>query len=326
MFQTNDCAVGELLFESQNVFNSRPPETVDTLIIVPHNAEIAAAMGQQGDQLILGVVGVLIFVHQDIAKPVLILFQFFRELAEQFNGQINDIIKVQRVGFPQPPLIGSIELGNHHFAVVSCGILQHLLRRNHGILGHADFLNYASGRKLLFRNVTFSNAGFHKPSGVICIVDGKAAVIAQKGDAPAQNPDTGGMEGGGVHLYGFFFTDCSGQSGAHFSGGLVGKGNSKNIPRPDGRNGQNFPESVQIFRFCSGAVLFQPCGIFREDTGRCGCIAVSEIDHIYNTIDNRGCFSAPGTSQYQYGPVYRKNCLLLTVIQGMEISLKCFLF
>ena len=74
LLQPDGDGVGILLFKGKNVFNGSPAELIDALVIVAHHAEIAPAAGQQRAEHILGVVGVLIFVHQHIAELVLVIF------------------------------------------------------------------------------------------------------------------------------------------------------------------------------------------------------------------------------------------------------------
>ena len=70
LLQAHHLGPGEVLLEMQNILDGGPPELVDALVIVAHHAQVAAALGQQTDKPVLGVVSVLVLVHHQVAETV----------------------------------------------------------------------------------------------------------------------------------------------------------------------------------------------------------------------------------------------------------------
>ena len=86
LLETNHPGAGEILFEFQDVADIRAPPAVDALIVVAHHAQVPMLLRQQAHNVVLGHVGVLILVHQNIAEPIAILLQDVRPLLEKLNG------------------------------------------------------------------------------------------------------------------------------------------------------------------------------------------------------------------------------------------------
>ena len=105
LLQSDHVGAGEILLKLQNIADVRTPPAVDALVIVAHHAQVPMLLGKQTHDMVLGHVGVLILVHQNIAEPVPILLQNIRPLLEELDGLQKQIVKVQGVGLLQPLLI-----------------------------------------------------------------------------------------------------------------------------------------------------------------------------------------------------------------------------
>ena len=77
LLQTDGTSTGVLLFKIEDIVNIRATETVDTLVIIAHHADVAVAACQQRGQAILKMVGILILVNQHIAELAAIVFPHF---------------------------------------------------------------------------------------------------------------------------------------------------------------------------------------------------------------------------------------------------------
>ena len=75
LLQFNDLCPGKHLLKAQNIPYIRPPEPVNGLVVIPHHTQVPVLGSQQADQLELGQVGVLVLIHHDILKPLLIIIQ-----------------------------------------------------------------------------------------------------------------------------------------------------------------------------------------------------------------------------------------------------------
>ncbi len=71
LLETHDARAGIIFIEAQNVADIRAAPSVDGLILVPDDAEVARLAGQQAQEVILYAVGVLILVDVDVAEAVL---------------------------------------------------------------------------------------------------------------------------------------------------------------------------------------------------------------------------------------------------------------
>ena len=60
-------------FKGQNIFKICASKTVNTLIVISHYTDIAILLGKRVNQTKLHIIGVLILVHKNIAKTLLIL-------------------------------------------------------------------------------------------------------------------------------------------------------------------------------------------------------------------------------------------------------------
>ena len=105
LLQTDHQGVGIVLLEVQDVADVGSPELIDGLVVVAHHAKVPEAVRQEPDQFELGRIGVLVFVHHDVDKALLIVFQHLRVLFEELHRQHEKIVEVQGVVLFQGPLV-----------------------------------------------------------------------------------------------------------------------------------------------------------------------------------------------------------------------------
>ena len=87
LFQLDDSNSGKVILEVKQIGNLGSPPTVDTLIIIADNADILMFACQSLEQLKLLAVGVLIFVHHDVAMVFTTGFEDFFVGVEKFQHQ-----------------------------------------------------------------------------------------------------------------------------------------------------------------------------------------------------------------------------------------------
>ena len=179
--------------------------------------------GQQAHQQVLGVVGVLVLVHHDVAKSFAVLFQHIGELLKQLHCQQNNVVEVHRRGGPELILVFLVDLGGGFVQVVIPHLLFHLGGGEELILGLGDNPQHRLGGKLLFVQTEFTEALLEHPHAVVGIVDGEAAPIPQGGDFAAEDAHTGGVEGGGIYIPALL-PQKGLEALPQLPGGLVGKG------------------------------------------------------------------------------------------------------
>ena len=86
-----------LFLEIQNIVNISPSETIDALGIVTHHTDSSMFMCQQQDNLLLGIVGVLILIDQYILETLDIFLPDILMVTQQDKGLDKQIIKVHRI-------------------------------------------------------------------------------------------------------------------------------------------------------------------------------------------------------------------------------------
>ena len=83
LLQLHQLGLGIILFKVQNIANIRPAPAVNALVRIAHHAQIAVLAGQKLCQKILHMVGILILVHHDVIKFILIFFPCLGNLLQE---------------------------------------------------------------------------------------------------------------------------------------------------------------------------------------------------------------------------------------------------
>ena len=84
--QPDDPSALVLLLEGENIFDGGAAEPVDGLVVVAHHADVLPLACQGGRQQVLEVVGVLVFVDEDVAELVLPILPCLLVFQEQADG------------------------------------------------------------------------------------------------------------------------------------------------------------------------------------------------------------------------------------------------
>ncbi len=106
-----------ILFQQHQVFRARATPGVDRLVIVADHGELVAHAHQHLHQQVLAGVGVLVFVHQQVADAVLPFLQDVGVLLKKLHRQQDQVVEVHRVvGFERALVVqvddgGSLFLG-----------------------------------------------------------------------------------------------------------------------------------------------------------------------------------------------------------------------
>ena len=153
LLQQNRVGVRVVLLEVRNIADISAAEGVDGLVGVTHHGQLGRGHGvrvgaavsrrlrvgayQFTHQLVLGVVGVLVLVHEDVAELAAIVIRDFGELLEQEDSAANQIVKVEGVGGAQTLRVDGVNLRDgllvrviaHHAGCVRFGADQLVLQR-----------------------------------------------------------------------------------------------------------------------------------------------------------------------------------------------------
>ena len=101
LLQFDHFGLGIVSLEVQDVRDIRQAEAVDGLPVVTYHAQIAVPVGKQANEYVLSVVGILVFVHHDVAESLTVLLKHRRMLPKEADRQIEQIIKVDGIDLLQ---------------------------------------------------------------------------------------------------------------------------------------------------------------------------------------------------------------------------------
>jgi len=169
------------LLEAENVGYVRTPEAVNALVVIAHHANVAVRACQQARQEKLQVVGILVLVNEYITELILIVCPHFLVALQQGHRMQDDVVKVQGVGLPELLVVKLIYFTNPGFSPISPLLpqLAKLLRGEHLPLGGGNHRQQLPSGKLLFLQPQVLEDVLDDPLGVVGIIDGKVAIVAQ---------------------------------------------------------------------------------------------------------------------------------------------------
>ena len=149
LLELEDATARILVAELQDIVDVRPPERVDTLRIVAHDADTAARFAKFLDNQMLGEVCILILVHQDILEALAIFRQHVGMVAEEdvcLEEQIVEVhgprlqaaVLVARVNVPEQGDLG-MDIALHQLLVLLVSLAgdERVLRVGDSALHHA---------------------------------------------------------------------------------------------------------------------------------------------------------------------------------------------
>ena len=245
LFQQNRVGVRVVLLEVRNIADIRATEGVDGLVGVTHHSQLGRGHGvrvgaavsrrlrvganQFTHQLVLGVVGVLILVHEDVAELAAVVVGDFGELLQQEDGAANQVVKVEGVGGAQTLRVDGVNLRDcllvrviaSHAGCVRFGTDQFVLQRG-------DTVAHGLGGELLGVQVELFDDEAQQALRVGRIVDGEGGLQAQGGGLTAQHAHAEAVEGRNPHVLGARANQCL-DTFTHFGSSLVGEGDGENL-------------------------------------------------------------------------------------------------
>ena len=112
LFQQDDLGVGVITLELDDVADVGAAKGVDALVRIANHAQIAMLLGEQLHEHVLGVIRVLVLVHEDVTEAVLVEAEDVGEGCKQFDRDLEKVIEIHGRRFQQALLIEPIDLGN----------------------------------------------------------------------------------------------------------------------------------------------------------------------------------------------------------------------
>ena len=232
LLQLDHLQVGEIFRQPGQILRFRAAPGIDALVIVADHGQTIAFTDQQPDQQVLGLVGVLVFVHQQVSDLRTPTLQHIGVLAEQIHREQDKVVEVHRIAGAQTTLIGFV-VSRVRGAEFVFGGGRRLHRRYQGILPGGDLPDHAIHVAVL-QQFLASHQFSHNPLGITGIENGKTVAQADVLLLAAQQPQAEIVEGGHVQSPPFPRVQQRTYPGLHLSCRLVGEGHRRNRARRQG--------------------------------------------------------------------------------------------
>ncbi len=183
--------------------------------------------GEQLQQAVLGVVGVLVLVDEDVAEGAAPAFARLVGNFQHVDGADQQVVEVHRVGLEHAFLIKRIEVGDGFLKWVAFDSVIGI-RIDQLVLGAGD-LRAQRPRRVAFRiDPELGHAAFEHPQRVRLVVDREGAGVTELLGIGTQHPRAGGVEGGHPHRP-HRAADQGADPLAHLAGSLVGECNREDL-------------------------------------------------------------------------------------------------
>ncbi len=222
--------VGMIISQTADVAIVRPPPGIDRLILVGDAEEVVVATGELAQQRVLGLIGVLELVHQDVPVPLLVLRQHVWAAVERAHRHHQQVVEVEPTVGLQKDLIALVDPLDDLAVVGASGIGA---RRDQLVLGAGDGAVHRLGAVLLVVQVQVADGLPDQAELVVGIEDGVVAGDTGRIGLTAQDAGTSGVEGAQREATTARRTDKPLQSLPHLAGRLVGEGDGHDTPGGD---------------------------------------------------------------------------------------------
>ena len=229
-FQPHHGGAGEILLEAQDVAHFGPAPGIDALIVVADAADVAVLLRQQPQPQILGDVGVLIFIHQNIMKAALILVQDVRVAQEQGQGVQQQIAEVAGVQAQQALLIQLVQILHASGGELTRRLARQLVGAQPPVLPALNGPHGGVDRPFAPIDALFHHDLFQQAGLVVAVQNGEVAGQPYRFRVTTQDTHGNGVKGAQPNLLGHR-ADQAGDALAHFAGGAIGEGHRQTGPR-----------------------------------------------------------------------------------------------
>ena len=244
LLQLHHPRVGEVVGELEDVRYVGSPETVYRLAVIAHNREVAVAgdvhplaprglgptpADEQLQEPVLGVIGVLVLVHQDVLEGLGVARAHLLEQLEQVDGAEQEVVEVHGIHAQELALVHAIHLG-HDLLELRANRLRVVGGRKQFVLGRGDLAVDGRRREALGVDPDLFDTTLDHAACVGLVIDREARGVAQALGLGPQDARAGGMEGHQPHAA-RMGAEQPLHAPAHLLGGLVGERDRQDLMR-----------------------------------------------------------------------------------------------
>ena len=228
--QADDGRAREILLEAQDVVDLRAAPAIDRLVVVADAADIGrAATRQQPQPQILGYVGVLVLVDQDVAEAALIVGEDVGIVLEQAQHLEQQVAEVGRVQLLQALLVGRIELRTLALGETKRLPARHLVRGEPAVLPAVEQGGELARRPAVLVQPLALDDLLDEADLVVGVEDREARFQAHQLGMPAQDLDAHGVERAEPRHAFHGAADQHADALLHLARGLVGEGHGQDL-------------------------------------------------------------------------------------------------
>ena len=159
------------------------------LVGVADHADVAVAVGEEEHHFVLGLVGVLVLVDEDVLEALAVVLEHVGVLAEELHGVGEEIVEVHRAGLEQARLVLGIDVGVLAVEDV-LGPSLRFLGIDEFVLPEADDAVHATRRESLGVEAEVADDVAGEAVGVGGVVDRELTGIAEQVAVGTQDANT----------------------------------------------------------------------------------------------------------------------------------------
>ena len=233
LFKTDHLGAGEVLLKPQDVADFRAAPAIDRLVVVTDAADVPVFLGQKAKPEVLGGVGVLVFVDEDIAEPALVLGQHVLVVAEDRQDVEQEVAEVAGVQRQEAGLVLGVEFGAAAVEGARVGG-GHLVGRQRAVLPVVDVACQHTGRPALVVDPGSLNELLQQTQLIVGVENGEGGFETDEFGVAAQQFHPDGVEGAKPGHAFDRLAQVRGDAGLHLARGLVGEGDGQDLVRARG--------------------------------------------------------------------------------------------
>jgi hypothetical protein len=233
LLQQDRARVREVLLELDDVADARAAEGVDRLVGVADHAQLGRfrprhrRCHQLPDELVLGVVGVLVLVDEHVPEPAPVVLRDGGQPIQQRDRLHDQVVEVERVGRAQALLVDGVDVGDLALVLVG-GAGRGVVRGDQLVLEVRDLRREPARRELLRVELEVAGDEPDQPARVVGVVHRERRADAEVLGLAPQDANAHRVERGDPHRVGPP-PDESVDPILHLGRGLVGEGDRHDL-------------------------------------------------------------------------------------------------
>ena len=236
LLQTEQLAVRIILPEVQDILDSGAAECINRLGIIPDDTDVAMELAQLLQNQILGRIGILVLVHENVVEPGCDVFQRGRIVTEQYVHVQQDIVEIHHAGLLAFRRIEHIDVADFRLLRMgviddSLGILFIYFRRDEVVFRHGYAAEHILRLVDLVVKFQFFQARLYGTDGITGIIDCKSGRISEAFCIFSQETDENRVERPHIQTTGLAVPYHCGNSLFHLSSSFLGECQCQNPVR-----------------------------------------------------------------------------------------------